>query len=215
MGTVEDPSRTNVDPPTTVVAVALMPIIDAIAEPILPSAADEMIAFALDSGTVETPFTTTLLPVACKEYVDPSTVIGGPPGIKLWVARAAGAVRMEDISAARLAAGIVEPLFTTTPPPTACKENSVPETVIGDPPATRLCDPITRGLELGRIAVRGTVDPPFTTTLLPDGSRERMVPETVIGAPPGVNDWDPMTGGDCGVVEGDGAPGSCAGVVAG
>lgn len=266
IGTVEEPSRTKVDPLKTVVAVGLTPITDAIMEPIFPSTAEEMIAsaldngiveapftstlppvgcseyvvpsivtgeppgtrvsasraaaekmtaFALDKGIVETPFTITSPPVGCSEYVVPSIVIGEPPGTKVWVPRAAGAVIIEFISASRLAAGIVEAPFTTTLPE-GSRESTVPETVMGLPPGASVWEPMMTGVWLGgTTAESGTVEVPSTTTLLPWGSRESTVPETVTGEPPGVNVWDPRTGGGFGVVEGDGAPGSCADVLAG
>ena len=134
IGTVDDPSSTKVDPPMTVVAVGLAPIIEAMALPMAPSTADEMAAFALDNGIVDTPLTMTLPPVGCKEYVVPPMVTGGPPGTSVCVPRTAGEEMMDEISASRLEAGIVDAPLTTTPPPEGSSENTAPETVIGDPP---------------------------------------------------------------------------------
>ena len=112
--------------------------------------------------------------------------------------------------------GTVETPFTTTLLPDGSNERTVPETVIGEPPADRVCEPTTIGVWVGEItAESGRVVEPPMTTLLPDGSRDRTVPETVTGGPPGVRVWDAMTGGTCGVVEGEGAPVSWVGVLVG
>lgn len=193
IGTVDDPSSTKVDPLMTVVEVGLTPMIEAIALPMAPSTADEIAAFALEKGIVETPFTTTFPPVGLREYVVPPTVMGGPPGISVCVPRTAGADMMDDISASRLAAGIVDAPLTTTSLPEDAKEKTAPATVIGEPPGWIVCEPIATGVWLGTIAVRGIVEAPFTTTLLPEGSKDRTVPDTVIGEPPAESVCEPTT----------------------
>ena len=83
--------------------------------------------------------------------------------------------------------GTVEPPFITTLLPDGSNERTVPETVIGAPPAESVCEPITTGVWLGgTIAETGTVVGPPITTLLPSGSRDRTVPDRVTGGPPGV-----------------------------
>lgn len=93
-----------------------------------------------------------------------------------------------------LKASVVHPPITTDEPPLS-RETTVPETVIGRPPASSVCEPDATtytGVLFPSKAVIGFVLPPTFTDEPPD-SKEYVVPETVIGAPPAESVWEPIT----------------------
>lgn len=150
----------------------------------------------------------------------PDTVIWGPPGMRVWVpimnSPAEFAVSVCGPSVITCASprpldGVMDivlvPITTAVAP--GARLIGVPETVIAEPPGTRVWVPMTKllaafavivseptvitgGLGGGFGGVIATVLGPTAMAVAP-GARLTGVPETVISGPPGTRVCDPTT----------------------
>lgn len=135
--------------------------------------------------------TTTLDPPLAKLILLPETVIALPPAWRVWdpaIKNAGLALAAEAAEAKNDVAASVAPLTTTDEPPAASESVVPPATVMAEPPAARVWEPMIIDGSAGAIDCVF----PFTTTAEAPGARDRVVagappePETVMAAPPGV-----------------------------
>jgi len=180
-----------------------------------------------DPSIEVTPLITTKDADGASESVVPKAVIAGPPGMSVWPAttnvgpEGSGSALKTSFPivmvggalscVAGLASKSVAPLATTKEAE-GPSDRVVPETVIADPPGTRVWPPMTNVFgELGRgekmllptVSVGGVAtgtapplnveDTPLTTSIPAEGASDNVVPAMVIAEPPGVSVWPEIT----------------------